>query len=182
MNTSASNAHLLWEQRLQDWLDDELPASQAPLLQDHLAGCAACRDQLQHWQRLDAQLQAALPPLALDANFDARLFARIDAIDDQERNRLKARLEQEHDQQRAALGRTWRRSLALLAPGMLGGIALALSLASWMDDSGATRALVAQGAAELGPGNAQWLNSTLMAVLGAAVGGMVAPWLARLAD
>lgn len=182
MNMHAPTQHLLWEQRLQDWLDGELPAQEHALLQAHLQDCPTCSEHLQVWRRLDEQLQASLPAMSLDASFDQRLFAQIDSIDERERHRLRAHLEQEHDQQRAALTRTWRRSLALVVPGMLGGIAVALSLASWMDDSGATRALVAQGAAELGQGNTQWLSGAVTAVLGAAVGAMMAPWLARLAD
>lgn len=173
--------HQVWEERLQDWLDGELQEQDTLLLQAHLEQCAQCREQLQAWQRLDAQLQAALPPLRLDAAFDARLFAQIDSSDEQQRLQLRQQLEREHELQREALMRRWRRSLALVIPGMLGGVAVALSLASWMDSSGATIAL-AQGAAELSHTSAPWTGSALTAALGAAVGALMAPWLARLAD
>src|SRR5690606_38523669 len=174
-------AHQAWEYRLQDWLDGELPAAEEPLLLAHLEHCTECREQLEVWQGVDEQLQTALPPLTLGAEFDTRLLAQIDAVDERERRLLMQRLEQEHDLQREALLRRWRRSLVLVVPGMLGGLALALSLASWLDDSGATGAL-AQSAAGLSVGHASWTDSALTAVLGAAIGAALAPWLARLAE
>lgn len=174
-------AHQVWDERLQDWLDGDLPEQDHPLLNTHLEHCDQCREHLLAWQRLDEQLQTALPPLTLDADFDARLFAQIDGIDEQQRLQLRLRLEHEHELEREALMRRWRRSLALVIPGMLGGLALALSLTSWLDSSGATGAL-AQGAAELSRSSEPWTSTALTAMLGAAVGAVMAPWLARLAD
>ena len=59
---------------------------------------------------------------------------------------------------------------------------LAVALMSWLDSSGITSNLVAQGAAELGGRSIDYLRLGITAVVGGALGMVVAPWLARLAD
>jgi len=81
-----------------------------------------------------------------------------------------------------SLRRNWRRTLAFVIPGIVGGIVLAMALVSWMDSSGITSSLVAQGAAELGGRSVDYLRLGITAVVGGAFGMLVAPWLARLAE
>lgn len=80
-NPSAEDEHHLeWNDRLQDWLDSDLDAAETAALQAHLADCALCRGRAEELQELDRSLVSAAPHLALDAAFDAKIFARIDAM------------------------------------------------------------------------------------------------------
>ncbi|MBM0104552.1 zf-HC2 domain-containing protein [Steroidobacter sp. S1-65] len=174
--------HSKWHDSLQDWLDDELNDADRAAFEAHLGRCELCQQQLGEFQELDAALTEAAPPMALDPAFDQQLFARIDAIDESQRAEARRRLEQEWQEQAQALARNWRRTLALVIPGIIGGIVLAFALMSWLDSSGITNNLVAQGAAELGGSSIDYLRLGITAVVGAAFGMLVAPWLARLAE
>jgi anti-sigma factor RsiW len=171
-----------WNDRLQDWLDGELSAADMAAFEAHLADCAECQQSMAALEQLDAELVAASPPLKLTAAFDQRLFAQIDAIDETQRAEARRRIELEMQQQLRALSRTWQRTLAFVIPGVVAGIALAFTLTGWLDSSGMTSTLVAEGAAELGRGSADFLRIGVTTVVGAALGMLVAPWLARLAE
>lgn len=171
-----------WNDRLQDWLDGELNAADSAAFETHLAGCSECQRSMEELEELDAALTAAAAPLELNAAFDHALFARIDAIDDSKRAEARRRLEQEWQQQLQALSRNWRRTLAFVIPGIIAGIVLACALMTWLDSSGITNSLVAQGAAELGGRSIDFLRVGITTTIGAALGMLVAPWLARLAD
>lgn len=174
--------HTQWDDSLQDWLDGELDQADGAAFEAHLSDCARCQRNLAALEELDAGLIEAAPAIRLGSDFDAKLFARIDAIDESERVAARRRLEQEWQQQMQSLARNWRRTLAFVIPGIIGGIMLALALMSWLDSSGITSHLAAQGAAELGGGSIDYLRLGISAVVGAAFGMLVAPWLARLAD
>lgn len=171
-----------WHDRLQDWLDGELNSADTAAFEAHLKACAGCQQNLEELQQLDGALVEASPPLQLDADFDAQLFAKIEAIDDSKRAEARRRIEQEWHQQMQALSRNWRRTLAFVIPGLVAGIAIAFAAAGWLDSSGVTDTLVAQGAAELGGRSVDFLRIGVTSVVGAALGLLVAPWLARLAD
>ena len=171
-----------WNDRLQDWLDGELNEADSAAFEAHLAGCAECQQRVAEFEQLDAALDDAAPPLQLSDDFDQRLWAQIDAVDDSQRAEARQRVERELQQQLQALSRNWRRTLAFVIPGVVAGVALAFALTGWMDSSGMTSTLVAEGAAELGGGAADFIRVGLTAVVGAAFGMLVAPWLARLAD
>jgi anti-sigma factor RsiW len=172
-----------WHDRLQDWLDGELSVADSAAFEAHLAGCRECEQALEALEKLDLALVEATPPLQLNAaEFDQRLLAQIDAIDDSKRAEARRRLELEWHQQMHALSRNWKRTLAFVIPGVVAGIALAFALLAWLDSSGVTSNLVAQGTAELGSGSSDMLRIGLTGVIGAALGIAVAPWLARLAD
>ena len=176
------NEHAQWDDALQDWLDGELNDADSAAFEAHLAGCGLCQRSLPEFEELDEALIEASPPLQLSAAFDQNLFARIDAIDENKRLEARRRLELEWQQQMQSLTRNWRRTLAFVIPGIIGGIVLAVALMSWLDSSGITNNLVAQGAAELGGRSIDYLRLGITAVVGGAFGMVVAPWLARLAD
>lgn len=171
-----------WHDRLQDWLDAELNSADTAAFEAHLESCAECQQNVEDLEQLDAALAESSPPLQLNAAFDARLFAQIEAIDDSKRIEARRRIEQEWQQQMQALTRNWRRTLAFVIPGLVAGIALAFAVAGWLDSSGVTDALVARGAAELGGRSVDFLRIGVTSVVGAALGLLVAPLLARLAD
>lgn len=171
-----------WNDQLQDWLDGELDAAASAAFAAHLNGCVECRQTVEGFAQLDAALAAASPPLELNATFDAGLLARIDAIDESRRAEARRRLELELQQQLHALSRIWRRTLAFVIPGVIAGMALAFVLTGWFDSSGLTNTLVAQGTAGLGQDSTDFLRIGVTTLLGAALGALVAPWLARLAE
>lgn len=171
-----------WDDQLQDWLDGELNGADSAAFEAHLAACDSCQQSLAALEKLDTALVAATPPLQLDQAFDQRLFARVETIDESKRAEARQRLELEWQQQMQALSRNWKRTLAFVIPGVIAGIALAFGLMAWLDSSGITSNLVAQGTAELGSGSGDLLRVALTGVIGAALGMLVAPWLARLAE
>ena len=171
-----------WNDRLQDWLDGDLDAADAAALQAHLAGCPACRARADELQALDRSLRSAAPRLALHDAFDAELFAQIDAVDESKRAEARQRIEQELQQNLQALARGWRRALLFIIPGVIAGVALAFALTWWMADAGVMRALIAQSAAEFGPGSSGQVQLIATTVLGAALGGLIARWLATVVE
>lgn len=171
-----------WDARLQDWLDGELNTAENAVFEAHLAGCGICQQSLEALEKLDTELVAANPPLHLDKTFDERLFAQIEAVDESKRAEARRRAEQEWQEQMQALSRNWKRALAFVIPGVIAGAALAFAVVAWMDSSGITNNLVAQGTAELGSGSSTMLHFGITGLIGAALGGLVAPWLARLAE
>lgn len=176
------NEHSQWDDALQDWLDGELNDAESAAFEAHLAACGLCQRSLPEFEQLDEALVESAPQLQLDANFDRALLAQIDAIDENKRLEARRRLEQEWQQQMQSLSRNWRRTLAFVVPGIVGGIVLAMALMSWLDSSGITSNLVAQGAAEFGGRSVDYLRLGITALVGGALGMLVAPWLARLAD
>jgi anti-sigma factor RsiW len=175
------NDHSRWDDSLQDWLDGELNGADSAAFEAHLGNCAQCQLTVEQLQELDAALVEATPATALTPSFDDKLFARIDAIDESKRIEARRRLELEWQEQMQSLARNWRRTLAFVIPGIIGGIVLAVALMSWLDSSGITGNLVAQGAAELGASSVNYLRLGITGMVGAAFGALVAPWLARLA-
>jgi anti-sigma factor RsiW len=176
------NDHTQWDDALQDWLDGELNDADSAAFEAHLAACGLCQRSLPEFEELDEALVEAAPPPQLSSDFDQNLLARIDAIDESKRLEARRRLELEWQQQMQSLSRNWHRTLAFVIPGIIGGIVLAVALMSWLDSSGITSNLVAQGAAELGGRSVDYLRLGITAVVGGAFGMVVAPWLARLAD
>jgi anti-sigma factor RsiW len=182
-NSTATREHeLAWNDRLQDWLDGDLEAADAAALQAHMADCAMCRSRAVELQELDSKLRSTAPRLALDDAFDAKIFAQLDVIDDSQRAAARSRIEQELQQNLQALARGWRRGLLFVVPGVIAGVALALALAWWLADANLMRTLIAQGAAEFGSNNSEQIRLITMTLLGAGVGGVIARWLASVAE
>ena len=174
--------HLLaWNDRLQDWLDGDLNASETAALQAHMADCPMCRARADELRELDFNLASAAPRLALDDAFDAKLFAQIDAIDETQRAEARRRVEQELQQNLQTLARGWRRALLFIIPGAVAGLALAFGLASWLSDASVMQQLVSESA-KLGSGSSGQVHLIVTTVLGAGVGAMVARWLAAVVE
>jgi anti-sigma factor RsiW len=171
-----------WNDRVQDWLDGDLDAAATAALQAHMADCAECRARADELQALDRNLRSAAPRLALDDSFDAKIFAQLDTIDDTKRAEAHRRLEQELQQNLHALARGWRRALLVVVPGVVAGVALALALAWWLDTGGVMHTLIVQSAAEFGTDTSGQVRLIVMTVLGAALGGMIARWLASVVE
>jgi anti-sigma factor RsiW len=175
--TPQQDHDLQWNDRLQDWLDGDLPTAETAMFETHLADCGSCQSLLADLRQLDASLQTAAPRLELDSSFDARLFEQIDAIDETQRTRARAQAEQEFQANLRNLTRGWRRAVAFVIPGIIGGVALAFALLSWFDGSGVTSTVVAQSASELGTFGANYTHAILTTVVGAGIGIGLARWL-----
>ena len=178
----ADDHDLQWGEPLLSWLDGDLDAAGAAAFQAHSASCPQCQQQLQSLVRLDESLQAALPPIALDASFDRRLLARIDAMNDSERTAARQRAEQELQENLRSLARGWRRTLGLVVPGVVAGIALAFALTGWFSDAGVTQAVVTQSTDQLGQGVSTLARMLVTGSIGAAIGWVVARWLSAATD
>jgi len=179
--SAPSEHHLEWNDRLQDWLDGDLSDADAAALQAHMTDCALCNARAEELQELDRSLAGTAPHLTLDAAFDAKLFAQIDAIDDSKRAEARRRVEQELQQNLQTLARGWRRALLFIVPGVVAGIALAFGLTSWLSDASVMQALVTQSA-KLGEGNSGLVHLAVTTLVGAGLGGMIARWLASVVE
>ena len=173
---------LKWNEQLLSWLDGDLDAAAAAAFRAHSASCRRCRQQLQALAQLDKSLATALPRIALNAEFDRRVLARIDSIDDGKRAAARQRAEQELQDNLRSLSRNWRRTLGLVIPGVIAGIALAFALTGWFNDTGITQAVAAESASELGRSTSGLVQMLLTGIVGAGIGLAVARWLAAAAD
>lgn len=179
---------LEWSERLLDWLDDDLPSSERAAFEAHLSGCAECQSQIESLERLDAQLTAAVPTLALGEAFDTRVLAQIHSIDEAQRAAAQVRIKHEFDTSVQLLTQRWRRTWQLLIPSVVGGIALAFAISAWLDVSQLTQWVVDESARwavsenlnVLGHGIASGVRLGLTGLIGAAVGLGLARWLTRL--
>jgi hypothetical protein len=171
-----------WSDRLLDWMDGNSDAG----FEAHRTGCTICQEQLRELARLDASLCAALPPIALNSEFDRRIFARIDAIDENQRVAARERAEREFRENMQSLSRGWRRALGFVIPSVIAGIALVFAVTGWFDDVGVTQAVAesVQGFTRdvFGSDIAAMVRVIFTATLGAGIGLLVARLLATAAD
>jgi anti-sigma factor RsiW len=172
---------LLWNDRLQDWLDGSVEPEDGEAFESHLAGCEICQQHVAEFELLDGALRRAAPPIALTESFDRRLFEQIDTIDEVQRAAARRRVEQELRENMRALSRSWRRTLAFVIPGVVAGIALALALTGSFLSSDVTQTLV-DNAESLSRGNSGLIDVVLISVLGASIGAVIARWLATVAE
>jgi anti-sigma factor RsiW len=179
---NSSEHHLEWNDRLQDWLDGDVSAVEGALVERHLADCPICQERLAEFEHLDAALRAAAPRIALDHAFDRRILAQIEVVDETRRAQARERANQELQQNLRALARGWRRTLAFIVPGVVAGVALAFALASWLDDAGLARQVIAYAPGALGQEGPTLLQWFMTALLGATLGMIVARWLASVVE
>lgn len=182
MSDTEHEHRLEWSDRLQDWLDGDLDERSAAALHAHIAGCAHCQRDAEALRGLDRELREATPALALDAAFDARIFSQIETFDEAKRAAARTRLEQELQQNLQALSRRWRRTLAMLIPGIVAGIAIAFALTTWLGQSDLTRHLVMESATGLGWDNSSLIQVGVTMLFGAGLGMILARWLTSVVE
>lgn len=168
---------LEWSERLQDWLDGDLAPDERAVVEAHADSCDTCREQLAALRALDDALAAAASHPSLDERFDARLFAHIASDDEARRAAAREQLQQEIEAGLAKLARDWRRTLGLIIPSVLAGIALAFGLATYFDTAEWVQSMTAQSSGEIGTLNAMHLHLLLTSAIGAATGYVIARWL-----
>ncbi len=174
---SPAEHHLEWNDRLQDWLDGDIDAADGSDVEAHLRDCLLCQQRLEEFSALETALFAANPAPSLSAAFDARLFEKIDSVNEVQRAAARQRVEQELQENLQALSRSWRRTWAFVIPGMVGGIVLALALIGSFNAADLTGQLAASGLAS----NTASLQTILTGLMGATIGGFMAGWLAKTA-
>lgn len=101
---SDASEHREWDERLQDWLDDDLDAAQSMLLREHIESCSDCRARLKALQAIDAELSRLHERTALETSFDRQLFERITCAERADRAAA-----------RVAAERQWRDGLQRLS-------------------------------------------------------------------
>jgi anti-sigma factor RsiW len=172
-----------WNDRPQDLLDGEIGAPERVTIESHIATCGRCRAQIAQLKRLDARLAAKLDLLPLDSTFDRQLFARIESLDANARERARRRLERELQENLEHLSHSWRRTLAFVLSGTIAGIALIFACIAWVDAAGLTNRVVGAAAAA-GPSSfqASTLHVAVTAAIVAAIGAGVSRWLASISE
>jgi anti-sigma factor RsiW len=157
-----------YEHDIVDLQDGDLAAERARMVSAHLETCMRCRAWAEELAAFDTRLAAALPRLALSADFDARLRERIAALTAPARlGELRSRLEREHDSILDALRRGARRRAALEA---VAAAAATLGLLA------AARGLLAHAGGwlpSLGEGPDRWLA---LGTLGVAISAAGLAW------
>jgi anti-sigma factor RsiW len=171
-----------WNDRLQDLLDGEISASERVTTESHIATCGRCRAQFSQLKRLDAKLATRLDVPPLDNSFDRQLFARIESLDANARERARRRLERELQENLEHLSRGWRRTLAFVLGGTIAGIALAFAFIAWVDAAGLTDRMVGAAAAGTSSLQTSTLHVAVTVAIVAAIGAGVARWLASIIE
>lgn len=169
--------HLEWNDRLQDWLDGDVDPADGDAFAAHLRDCVLCQQRVEEFSALETALFAANPPPSLSDSFEIRLFEQIDSVNEAQRAAARQRVEQELQENLQALSRSWRRTWAFVIPGMLGGVLLAFALVGSFDAAAVTAKIAGDELAN--PGS---LQAILTGLLGAALGGFMSGWLAKVAD
>jgi len=169
--------HLEWNDRLQDWLDGDIDPADGDVFEAHLRDCLLCQRRVEEFSNLEAALFAANPAPVPSDSFDARLFAQIDSVNEVQRAAARQRVEQELQDNLQALSRSWRRTWAFVIPGMIGGVLLAFALVGSFDAAEVTAKIAGDQLANVGS-----LQTILTGLMGAALGGFMSGWLAKVAD
>jgi anti-sigma factor RsiW len=100
------------QNRILEYEENQLSATQREETETHLAGCRECREFARELEQLDAALAASVKVRVLSAEFDQRLRERIEempALSEAERAERKRQLTEEFE---AGLARIGRGSLA----------------------------------------------------------------------
>ena len=121
------------ENRILEYLENQLAPAGRPLVETHLAGCARCQAFARQLQQLDAALTWGIKSPKLPSDFSARLRQRVQTeamlLSETQRAERKRQLQVEFEADLAQLRRKSLRSTSLLDS--LGYAALA-ALAGWL--------------------------------------------------
>jgi anti-sigma factor RsiW len=175
--TSQTTHEAEWTQRLEEWRDGSADAADAAAIESHLPDCKECRDYLTALESIDAALSASLVAPALSAEFDRKLWSRIDSGNDIQRALAKQQVQDELRQNLAALEHRWRLKLALIIPGVLAGILLAFWLVSLVSAAAWFTPLFTLVQQQLGPATGQLVQTIATGLLGGAIGLLITQWI-----
>ena len=159
-----------WNDRLQDLLDGDLSGTERASIESHVAGCTRCRTQFSKLKRLDVFLRSKVERPFVGVAFDQQVFARINAMNDQARDKVRQRMERELQENLRTLSAGWRRGLLSVIGGAIAGIALALAFLAWANDAGLARAFADAASTGIGSGYAGLAHTVATLLFGAAIG------------
>jgi anti-sigma factor RsiW len=159
-----------WNDRLQDLLDGDVASSERVAFETHVASCARCRAQFSKLKRLDSLLRSKIDRPSIAGTFDQQVFARINAMDDQARDKVRGRMERELQENLQTLAAGWRRGLLSVIGGAIAGVALALAFLAWANDAGLARAFADAASTSIGGGYAGLAHTFATILFGAAIG------------
>ena len=148
------------------WQDSQLPPNQRRAVETHLAECAHCRAFARSLQQLDAACaaQIVIPPLTAD--FDGRLWARIQAapaaLSDVHRAERKRQLEAEFESGLARIRRGAFAMGGLLHHLTWPALAMVAGWLAWLVAGHMTVRLSAQNLGGVDPILLPWLAACLV--------------------
>jgi anti-sigma factor RsiW len=171
----------VWNDRLQDLLDQESGATERAVTEAHLASCGRCRAQYAYLKRIDAELSLGIGSSALDHTFDRQLFARIESNDAQAREKARRRLQRELEDNLEQLSRGWKRTVVFIAGGALAGVALAFSCVAWASSATLTHRL-AGAVAETAGFQIEPVQLLISVLLVGGIGAILGRWFAAHAE
>jgi anti-sigma factor RsiW len=167
---------LEWNDQLQDLLDGDVTGAERAALESHVAGCARCRAQFAKLKKLDALLRAKIDAPTPGPSFDQQVFARINAFDTHAREKARRRIDRELKDNLELLSRGWRRGMISALAGAIAGLAVAVALLTWADQSGATTAAISAASTGFGS-DANFMHVAVTLLIGAGLGAAVSRWL-----
>jgi anti-sigma factor RsiW len=159
-----------WNDRLQDLLDGDAAGVDRATFESHVAGCTRCRTQFTKLKRLDSSLRSKIERPFVGATFDQQVFARINAMDEQARDKTRRRMERELQDNLQILAAGWRRGLLSVIGGAIAGVALALAFLAWANDAGLAHAVADAASSGMGTGYAGLAHTVATILFGAAIG------------
>jgi anti-sigma factor RsiW len=159
-----------WNDRLQDLLDGDVASGERHGFEAHVAGCTRCRAQFSKLKRLDSLLRSKMERPVVSGGFDQQVFARIAAMDDLARDKVRRRMERELQENLQTLAAGWRRGLLSVIGGAIAGVALALAFLAWANDAGLARSVADAASTGIGSGYAGLAHTFATIVFGAAIG------------
>jgi anti-sigma factor RsiW len=168
------------ESLILDYQENQLTPARWQAVETHLAGCAGCQAFARHLQQLDAALSRGVKVPALSADFDRRLWERIQsapaALSEAQRAERKRQLQAEFDAGMAQLVRgsfAWHSFLRHLTLPLLA--AVAGCLAWWLTPQLAAL-LKGSGPGGLGQNLLAWLVASAVFLAIGLAGAFPRPW------
>lgn len=76
-----------WKSKVESYIEDQLPSSSIPSVEEHLKTCKICSESVAEEQHIRSVIHT-LPKLTLSDSFDSKLKTRMDKIQAEKRNPL----------------------------------------------------------------------------------------------
>jgi anti-sigma factor RsiW len=149
------------ENRILDYQENQLSPAQRAEVETHLGGCAHCRTLARQFEQLDAALSASVKAPALSADFDQRLWQRVQAapaaLTEAQRAERKRQLQAEFEAGLARIGRGSFALESLLRNLTWPALAMVAGWLAWRLTLALTAHLDVQGLGALAPSLLPWL-------------------------
>jgi len=168
------------ENRIVDYLENQLSPAQREEVATHLAGCPGCRKFARQLQELDATLAASVKVPALSADFDRRLRERIQAVpatfSEAERAERKRQIQAEFEAGQARIKRGSFALDSLLKHLTRPALAILAGWLTWHLTQPLTVHLNAQSLRGLDPNLLSWLAASAIVLTVGLAGNFPRQW------